>query len=122
MSGIKIEVTTDYVSEQSVPEQERYVFSYTITIRNEGNSPAKLVSRHWFVTDADGNVQEVRGEGVVGQQPHLRPGEGFQYTSGTMLKTPVGSMHGNYFMVDDLGQEFSVDIPAFRLSVPRVIH
>jgi len=119
---ITVEVETDYVEGQSEPDNERYVFSYTITIRNEGGEPAQLLSRHWLITDANGNVQEVKGEGVVGEQPHLKPGEGFQYTSGAMITTPVGSMQGSYQMVTDEGDEFDTEIPAFTLAIPRTLH
>lgn len=119
---IKIEVESTYLEEQSLPEENRYVFAYTVTIRNVGSSAAKLVTRHWIITDADGKEQEVRGEGVVGEQPHLQPGEGFQYTSGTMIETPVGSMRGSYQMVGDDGEEFDAEIPVFTLSVPRMLH
>ena len=119
---ITVEVETDYVEGQSEPDNERYVFSYTITIRNEGGEPAQLLSRHWLITDANGNVQDVKGEGVVGEQPHLKPGEGFQYTSGAMITTPVGSMQGSYQMVTDEGDEFDTEIPAFTLAIPRTLH
>lgn len=117
-----IEVQTNYLADQSEPDQDRYVFSYTITIENHGKVPAKLLSRHWIITDADGKVQEVEGEGVVGEQPHLKPGDGFRYTSGTVLDTPVGSMHGSYHMLADDGTEFDTQIPAFTLSVPNTLH
>jgi len=120
--NITVEVVTDYVEGQSEPESERYVFSYTITIRNEGGEPAQLVSRHWLITDANGNIQEVKGEGVVGEQPHLKPGEGFQYTSGAMITTPVGSMQGTYQMVTDNGDEFDAEIAPFTLAIPRTLH
>lgn len=120
--NITVEVETDYMEGQSEPDNERYVFSYTITIRNEGGEPAQLLSRHWLITDANGNVQEVKGEGVVGEQPHLKPGEGFQYTSGAMITTPVGSMQGTYQMVTDQGDEFDTEIPAFTLAIPRTLH
>jgi ApaG protein len=119
---IQVDVETDYIEEQSDPDNERYVFSYTVTISNLGDIPAKLLTRHWIITDANGNIQEVRGEGVVGEQPYLRPREGFQYTSGTVLDTPVGSMRGSYQMVDEEGDTFDADIPAFTLSIPRVLH
>lgn len=118
----QVDVETAYIEEQSDPEQNRYVFSYTITIRNEGSVAAKLLSRHWIITDADGKVQEVEGEGVVGEQPHLSPGEGFRYTSGTVLETPVGSMQGTYHMIADDGVEFEAEIPAFTLATPRTLH
>ncbi len=119
---ISIEVQSRYLEIQSAPESGRFVFSYTITIHNQGDAPARLLNRHWVITDANGKVQEVRGEGVVGQQPYLRPGERFQYTSGTMLETPVGSMHGSYEMVDDAGDHFDAEIPPFSLSLPRALH
>jgi len=120
--NITIEVKTSYIEGQSEPDNERYVFSYTITIRNEGGIPAQLLSRHWLITDANGHTQEVRGEGVVGEQPRLKPGEGFQYTSGTMIATPVGSMSGEYQMVDEYGDEFDAVIPTFTLAIPRTLH
>ena len=120
--NITVEVVTDYVEGQSEPESERYVFSYTITIRNEGGEPAQLISRHWLITDANGNIQEVKGEGVVGEQPHLKPGEGFQYTSGAMITTPVGSMQGTYQMVTDNGDEFDAEIAPFTLAIPRTLN
>jgi ApaG protein len=120
--NITVEVETDYIEGQSEPENERYVFSYTITIRNEGGEAAQLLSRHWLITDANGNIQEVTGEGVVGEQPHLKPGEGFQYTSGAMITTPVGSMQGTYQMITDNGNEFDTEIPAFTLAIPRTLH
>jgi ApaG protein len=120
--NIKIGVETAYIDEQSIPELGRYVFAYTITILNTGSIPAKLLTRHWIITDANGKVQEVRGEGVVGEHPYLKPGEGFQYTSGTMLETPVGSMQGSYQMVADNGVEFDAVIPPFTLSLPHTLH
>jgi len=119
---IEVDVDTTYILEQSAPELNRYVFAYTITIRNEGSMPAKLLNRHWVITDAMGNIQEVKGVGVVGEQPYLKPGEGFQYTSGTVLETPVGSMEGSYQMKADDGTEFDATIPAFTLSVPHALH
>ncbi len=119
---IRVEVESTYVEEQSEPESERFVFAYTVTISNNSASPARLVSRHWIVTDANYKQQEVTGEGVVGKQPYLRPGESFRYTSATMLETPVGSMHGSYQMLDDDGQSFDAPIPAFNLSTPNTIH
>jgi len=119
---IKVDVETQYVEGESNPENNRYVFSYTITIRNEGETAARLMTRHWIITDANGQVQEVRGEGVVGEKPHLNPGEGFKYTSGTILETPVGTMQGSYQMVTDDGEQFEAEIDPFRLSVPRILH
>jgi ApaG protein len=120
--NIEVDVETAFVDEQSAPEQDRYVFAYTITIRNVGEVAARLLTRHWVITDANGRIQEVRGEGVVGEQPHLQPGEGFRYTSAAMIETPVGSMHGSYQMVADDGTQFDADIPAFSLSIPRTLH
>jgi ApaG protein len=119
---IKVKVDTAFVESQSNIDQNRYVFAYTVTIQNEGTIPAKLLTRHWIITDSNGKIQEVSGEGVVGEQPHLRPGEGFQYTSGTMLETPVGTMQGSYQMVADDGTEFDAEIKPFTLSIPRVLH
>ena len=118
---IRVEVETYYLDEQSSPSEQRYVFSYTITIKNEGELPAKLLTRHWIITDANGKVKEVRGEGVVGEQPHLEPGQGFRYSSGAVLETPVGTMQGSYQMVDDEGQRFDAPIPPFRLAIPGIL-
>jgi len=120
--NIKVDVESTYIEAQSVPEQNRYVFAYTVTIRNQGETPARLLTRHWIITDSNGKTQEVRGEGVVGEQPYLRPGEAFQYTSGTMIETPVGSMRGSYQMIADDGIEFDAPIAPFSLSVPRTLH
>jgi ApaG protein len=119
-----IEVTANatYVPEQSDPAQGRYVFAYRIRVSNVGTVAARLVSRHWIITDGEHRVQEVRGEGVVGQQPLLAPGESFEYTSGTHLATPVGTMRGTYRMVAADGRAFDATIPSFTLSVPRVLH
>lgn len=119
---IDIDVVTDYISEQSDPAVDRYVFAYTITINNRGAIPAKLLNRHWLITDANGKVQEVRGEGVVGEQPHLNPGEHFEYTSGAVLETPVGVMEGEYEMVTDEGDTFLAPIDRFSLAIPRTLH
>jgi ApaG protein len=119
---IQVEVETQYMDDQSSPDRHRFVFAYTITIRNTGTVAARLISRHWIITDANGKVQEVRGEGVVGEQPFLRPGEGFQYTSAAMLETPVGSMQGSYQMLADDGQAFEADIQPFRLALPHTLH
>ena len=120
--GIEVEVDTHYMESESEPEEDRYVFAYTVTIRNNGSVPARLMTRHWIITDANGKVQEVKGEGVVGETPHLKPGEGFQYTSGTMLDTPMGTMGGSYQMVTDEGVEFDASIPDFLLTTPRTLH
>ena len=119
---IRVDVVTNYVEDQSSPVESRFVFSYTITIRNEGPKPARLLTRHWVITDANGKVQEVTGEGVVGEQPHLQPGQGFRYSSGAILETPVGSMQGEYHMVADDGERFAAPIAPFRLAVPGVLH
>jgi ApaG protein len=117
-----VTVETAYIAEQSDVEQNRYVFSYTITITNAGSMSAQLISRHWVITDATGSIQEVRGLGVVGVQPLLKPGEHFQYTSGSVLNTPVGTMHGTYHMTAEDGTQFDALISPFTLSMPRVLH
>lgn len=119
---IAVGTTTEYLADQSDEAADRYVFAYTITIRNAGTASAQLISRHWIITDARGLVQEVRGLGVVGAQPLLRPGESFEYTSGTSIATPVGTMRGTYQMVGEDGTRFDAAIPEFTLSVPRVLH
>ena len=119
---ISIDVETTYLDDQSEPREQRYVFAYTITIRNEGEVPAKLLTRHWIITDANGRVQEVRGAGVVGEQPYLKPGQGFRYSSGAVLETPVGTMQGSYQMIADDGAQFDAPIPAFRLAMPGMLH
>ena len=120
--NIHISVNTVYIAEQSDPAVDRYVFAYTITIANTGTEAAQLISRHWIITDADNVTQEVKGLGVVGEQPLLRPGESFEYTSGTAMATPVGTMRGSYQMVAEDGNKFDAEIPAFTLSMPRVLH
>lgn len=117
-----VAVETAFVPEQSDASRDRYVFSYTITITNVGSVAAQLISRHWLITDATGEVQEVRGLGVVGVQPLLQPGENFQYTSGCVLATPVGTMQGSYQMVAEDGTAFEAPIPPFTLTMPRVLH
>lgn len=119
---IAIDVMPRFVAEQSDPAQNRYVFAYRIVIANEGDVAVRLVSRHWIITDGDHRVQEVRGEGVVGQQPSLAPGERFEYTSGVTLPTPVGTMRGSYRMVTATGESFDAPVASFTLSVPRVLH
>jgi ApaG protein len=121
-SDIDVQVATSYVDEQSQPDADRYVFSYTITIANNGDEPATLKSRHWIITDANGKVQEVTGDGVVGEQPHLNPGERFRYSSGAVLETPVGAMQGLYRMETDEGRCFDAPIPPFTLAVPGSLH
>lgn len=120
--NIGIDVATDYMDDQSEPESDRYVFAYTITIANNGELPARLISRHWVITDANGKVQEVTGDGVVGEQPHLNPGEIFRYSSGAVLETPVGAMQGLYRMEADNGVNFDAPIAPFTLAVPGVLH
>ena len=119
---ISIDVETTYLDDQSEPREQRYVFAYTITIRNEGEVPAKLLTRHWIITDANGRVQEVRGDGVVGEQPYLKPGQGFRYSSGAVIETPVGTMQGSYQMMADNGLKFDAPIAPFRLAIPGVLH
>ncbi len=120
--SIEVSARGQYQPEQSSPENERYVFSYTVTISNIGSEPARLIDRHWVITDSNGNVQEVRGEGVIGEQPRLAPGEHYQYTSGTILATPIGSMQGSYGMLGDDGSRFDAEIPAFSLASTTSIH
>ena len=126
MSGkpyaISVAVQTRFLDDQSAPADNRYVFAYTIRIANIGEIPAKLLTRHWIITDANGKVQEVRGDGVVGEQPHLQPGEDFQYTSGAVLETAVGTMRGSYQMLADDGHRFEAPIAQFTLSIPRTVH
>lgn len=119
---IRIQVATDYMDDQSEPDAGRYVFAYTITISNEGDVAAKLLSRHWVITDANGKVQEVSGDGVVGEQPHLNPGERFRYSSGAVIETPVGAMQGLYRMKSDDGASFDAPIAPFTLAVPGLLH
>lgn len=120
--GIRVTVQSKYLPEQSVPRQLRYVWAYTVRIENEGARPAKLLSRHWIITDGDGGIEEVKGPGVVGEQPHLSPGESFQYTSGCVLKTAKGAMRGTYQMVRDDGGELDVEIATFQLEMPRTLN
>jgi ApaG protein len=119
---ISIAVKVNYLAEQSDESDNRFVFSYTITLTNSGTVAAKLISRHWIITDARYDVQEVRGQGVVGEQPTLQPEQSFEYTSGAVLATQVGTMSGSYQMVAEDGTEFDAPIPQFVLSVPRVLH
>jgi ApaG protein len=126
MSGIPysidVAVRTQYLEDQSAPDDRRYVFAYTIRIANAGQIAARLISRHWIITDANGKVEEVRGDGVIGEQPLLRPGEHFNYTSGAVLETAVGTMRGSYQMVADDGHRFEALIAQFTLSIPRTVH
>lgn len=117
-----VTVVTAYIEEQSDDASQRYVFSYTVTIRNTGSVAAQLISRHWIITDASDVVQEVRGLGVIGEQPFLKPGEQFEYTSGTVIATPVGTMRGSYHMTAEDGMQFDAEIAPFTLSMPRVLH
>ena len=119
---IQVKVTTQYIEAESNPEANRFIFAYTITIENKGDIPAKLLSRHWIITDANNRVQEVKGKGVIGEQPYLRPGQSFQYTSGTMLETPVGSMQGTFQMVADDDHHFDAVIDPFSLALPRMLN
>jgi ApaG protein len=121
-NNIQVDVQTRYIEDQSNPEQNYYVFAYTITILNKGDQTAQLLSRHWVITDSNHKVQEVRGDGVIGEQPVLKPGEQFVYTSGTMLETSVGTMKGSYQMKADDGSQFDATIDEFVLSTPRVLH
>lgn len=122
LNDIQVDVETRYIEDQSDPEQNYYVFAYTITIRNRGQQGAQLLTRHWVITDSNQKVQEVRGDGVVGEQPLLQPGQQFVYTSGAMLETAVGTMKGSYQMLADDGSQFDATIDEFVLSTPRVLH
>jgi ApaG protein len=119
---IEVTVATRFLDDQSAPRENRFVFAYTVDIRNKGAVPAKLLSRHWVITDANGKVQEVRGDGVVGEQPRMAPGEAFQYTSGAVLETALGTMRGSYQMLADDGTRFDAPIPEFVLTIPRTLH
>ena len=119
---ILVEASPYYIEAQSSPEQNRYVFAYTITITNVGSTPARLMTRYWLITDANGKIQEVNGEGVVGEHPYLHPGDSFRYTSAAMIETPVGVMQGKYQMLSDTGDSFNANIPKFTLSIPRILH
>jgi ApaG protein len=120
--GVRIQVKPQYVAEQSAPDRGHYLFTYHITIRNESSDTVQLLSRHWVITDGEGRCEEVRGPGVVGNQPVLKPGEQFQYTSGCPLTTPVGTMHGSFHMIPANGQPFEAMIDPFRLAVPRALN
>lgn len=120
--GICVSVRSEYLSEPSSPSDQRYVFAYHIRIQNQGKRTVRLLTRHWIITNAEERVHEVRGDGVIGEQPVLAPGEFFEYTSGTVLETPVGSMHGSYGMLDEVGERFESPIPAFTLAIPRVLN
>lgn len=118
-NGIRVEVEPFFLPDRSSPENDQYFWAYRVTIANEGSEPAQLLSRHWRITDANGKVEEVRGAGVVGEQPRLNPGDSFQYTSGCPLATPSGIMAGSYTMVTDRGERFEAEIPAFSLDSPH---
>ena len=120
--GIRVTVTASYVPEQSAPASKRYVFAYTVKILNEGAQPAQLRTRHWVITDGNGKVEEVRGPGVVGQQPVLQPGEHFEYTSGCILETPRGTMRGTYEMRTSNGSSFDADVAEFQLAMPHSLN
>lgn len=120
--SVEVEVATRFLHDQSSPDDNRFVFAYSVTIRNRGEIPAKLLARHWVITDANGKVQEVRGAGVVGEQPRMQPGEDFNYTSGAVLETAIGTMRGSYQMIADDGTHFDAPIPEFTLSIPRTLH
>ncbi len=122
MSRITVTTQTQYMEAESAPTEERFVFGYTITINNAGDEPARLMHRHWWVSDGSGEVREVRGSGVVGQQPRIEPGQSYEYSSGAVLATPVGAMHGYYEFVTDDGRRFEVPIAAFTLAVPNMRH
>jgi ApaG protein len=117
-----VSVRPKYLEAHSNPDEQHFVFAYTVTIRNTGERTAQLVSRHWIITDGNNQVEEVRGDGVVGEQPVLKPGESFEYTSGCPLPTPVGSMRGSYHCIAEDGTKFDADIPEFVLSMPRALH
>lgn len=119
---IRIEVQSAYLQDQSEPSAGRYLFSYTISIHNDGALSAQLLTRRWLITDANGKVQEVRGDGVVGEQPKIPPGKMHRYSSGAVLETPVGTMEGSYGMVSDDGDQFEAPIPRFRLAVPGILN
>ena len=119
---VSVHVQSQYVASQSSPDEERYVFAYTITIRNLGRSPVQLLGRYWLITNGNGRETEVQGEGVVGEQPHIAAGNEFQYTSGAVIETPMGTMQGHYVMIDEQGETFQVEIPVFRLAIQTHIH
>jgi ApaG protein len=121
-SDIRVESKCWYLPEQSNPEERRFVFSYTMSIHNDGAKPAQLLTRHWLITDADGKVQEVQGDGVIGDQPEIKPGANHTYTSGAIIETPVGTMEGKYGMTNTDGQQFDTPIPVFRLAIPGILN
>ena len=119
---IRVNVKTEYLPSESDEDNNRFVFAYTITVENHGNEAAKLLSRHWIITDAESRIQEVKGKGVIGEQPHLKEGESFSYTSGTMIETQVGSMQGSYQMIADDGHTFDAIVSPFTLAIPGILH
>ena len=120
--NISVKVDSQFIEAESNPEANRFVFAYTVHIENNGNIGAKLISRHWIITDANNRTQEVKGKGVIGEQPYLKPGESFEYTSGTMMETPVGSMHGSYQMVANDEHHFDAIITPFTLALPKILN
>ncbi|KGD62202.1 CO2+/MG2+ efflux protein ApaG [Alcanivorax jadensis T9] len=120
--NIQVSVDTEFLADQSDPDSLRWVFAYHITIRNEGSVSARLLTRHWVITDGEERVQEVHGEGVIGEQPHIAPGQTFSYTSGAILETEVGSMRGSYQMIGEDGTHFDAHVPMFTLAVPHALH
>ncbi|RFA31270.1 Co2+/Mg2+ efflux protein ApaG [Alkalilimnicola ehrlichii] len=120
--AIQVDVEPTYLEDQSVPSEDRYVFAYTVTIRNHGEQAARLLRRHWIIADANGKERQIEGDGVVGEQPLLDPGKHFRYTSGAVLETPVGSMRGRYQMLAEDGMLFDAEIPVFTLAIPRTLH
>ena len=120
--GIRVRVDPQYDPQRSKPYLGQWFFLYTVTIENLAEETVQLLTRHWIITDGDGEVQEVKGDGVVGETPYLKPGEGFCYTSGTMMRTPIGTMHGSYQMIADDGVNFDAEIPSFSLNVPNMLH
>lgn len=120
--NISVTVDSQYIEAESNPEANRFVFAYTVKVQNKGNIGAKLISRHWIITDANNRTQEVKGKGVIGEQPYLKPGESFEYTSGTMMETPVGSMHGTYQMIANDEHSFDAIIEPFTLALPKILN
>lgn len=122
VDAIEVKVASHYLPAESEPKASRYTFAYTVTITNQGQRAARLMTRHWIIVDSSGKKQEVQGDGVVGEQPYLKPGESFQYTSGTIIETPAGTMEGKYHLVTDSGEHFAAEIPPFALAVPQMLH
>ena len=120
--GVQVQVESFYIDSHSIPEEDLYVFAYRIRLKNLSQRTVQLLRRHWIITDSNGKTEEVKGEGVVGEQPVLDPGEEFEYTSGSHLKTEMGTMHGSYQMVNNQGESLEVEIPCFTLSVPGILN